>query len=101
MLVFVLSSMLGMGLVLFTVKAIKPNLRWPDRALKIAFWGINIGLGAMTIISILPVGLMQTWAAVEHGYWYARSSEFLHTGPRNAVVRKPGRPRRIGRASAS
>lgn len=27
----------------------------------------------------LPVGLMQTWASVEHRYWYARSSEFLQT----------------------
>jgi nitric oxide reductase subunit B len=23
---------------------------------------------------------MQTWAAVEHGYWYARSPEFLQNG---------------------
>ena len=22
---------------------------------------------------------MQTWASVEHGYWYARSAEFLQT----------------------
>jgi nitric oxide reductase subunit B len=22
---------------------------------------------------------MQTWASVDHGYWYARSSEFLQT----------------------
>jgi nitric oxide reductase subunit B len=27
----------------------------------------------------LPVGLLQTWAAVRVGYWYARSAEFLHT----------------------
>jgi nitric oxide reductase subunit B len=72
-------GMLGMGLVLFTVKAMKPGLRWPDRMLKIAFWGINIGLGAMVLISVLPVGLLQTWASVEHGYWYARSAEFLHS----------------------
>ena len=25
------------------------------------------------------MGLMQTWASVEHGYWYARSSEFMQT----------------------
>jgi nitric oxide reductase subunit B len=25
------------------------------------------------------VGLLQTWASVDKGYWYARSSEFLHT----------------------
>jgi len=37
-------------------------------------------LMAMVTISLLPVGLMQTWASVEHGYWYARSPEFLQTG---------------------
>jgi nitric oxide reductase subunit B len=30
-------------------------------------------------LSLLPVGLMQTWASVEHGYWYARSGEFMQT----------------------
>jgi nitric oxide reductase subunit B len=35
---------------------------------------------AMVVISLLPVGLMQTWASVEHGYWYARSPEFLQQG---------------------
>jgi len=72
-------GMLGMGLVLFTVKALRPALRWPDRLLTFAFWGINLGLGAMVLISVLPVGLLQTWAAVDEGYWYARSPEFLHT----------------------
>ena len=33
----------------------------------------------MVLISVLPVGLMQTWASVEHGMWYARSAEFLQT----------------------
>ena len=72
-------GMLGMGLVLFTVKSLRPNLVWPDRLLKVAFWSINLGLGAMVLLSVLPVGLLQTWAAVAHGYWYARSAEFLHT----------------------
>ncbi len=31
----------------------------------------------MVIVSLLPVGLLQTWASVEHGMWYARSAEFL------------------------
>ena len=41
--------------------------------------GLNGGLLAMCVLSLLPVGLMQTWASVEHGYWYARSSEFMQT----------------------
>jgi nitric oxide reductase subunit B len=72
-------GMLGMGLVLFTVKAVRPTLTWPDRLLRFAFWSINLGLAAMVLLSVLPVGLAQTWASVEHGYWYARSAEFLHT----------------------
>jgi nitric oxide reductase subunit B len=74
-------GMLGLGLVLFTVKSLRPALVWPDRLLKVAFWTINLGLGAMVMISVLPVGLLQTWAAIDVGYWYARSAEFLHTGP--------------------
>ena len=31
----------------------------------------------MTVISILPIGLFQTWASISQGYWYARSAEFL------------------------
>ncbi len=31
------------------------------------------------MLNAAPVGLMQTWASAEHGYWYARSSEFMQT----------------------
>lgn len=34
---------------------------------------------AMCVLSLLPVGLLQTKASVETGYWYARSSEFMQT----------------------
>src|SRR5690606_32786073 len=42
-----------------------------------AFWAINIGLALMVLLSILPIGLMQTWASVDVGMWYARSAEFM------------------------
>jgi nitric oxide reductase subunit B len=73
-------GMLGLGLVLFTIKALRPALVWPERSLEVAFWTINLGLGAMVLISVLPVGLLQTRAAIEVGYWYARSAEFLQGG---------------------
>ena len=34
-------------------------------------------------LSLLPVGLIQAWASVEHGMWYARSAEFTQTGLMN------------------
>ena len=33
----------------------------------------------MVTLSLLPVGLLQTWASVDRGYAYARSAEFLQT----------------------
>jgi len=72
-------GMLGMGLMLFSLRALRPGRPWRDGLINFAFWSMNIGLLAMVLLSLLPVGLMQTWASVEHGYWYARSAEFLQT----------------------
>jgi nitric oxide reductase subunit B len=73
-------GMLGIGLMLFSLRALDPRAEWKEGLVKFGFWATNIGLMAMVTISLLPVGLMQTWASVEHGYWYARSPEFLQTG---------------------
>ncbi len=72
-------GMLGIGLMLFCFKAIAARRVWRTHFLSYAFWSINLGLALMVLISVLPVGLMQTWASVEHGMWYARSAEFLQT----------------------
>jgi len=72
-------GMLGIGLMLVCLRALVPGVEWKDGLLKFAFWGMNGGLMAMCVLSLLPVGLMQTWASVEHGYWYARSAEFMQT----------------------
>ncbi len=66
-------------LMLFCLRALRPGLQWKERPLAIAFWSINVGLAAMVVLSMLPVGLMQAWASVEYGTWYARSAEFLQT----------------------
>ena len=72
-------GMLGQGLTLFCLRALRPGLKWRDRPLAIAFWCINGGLALMVLLSMLPVGLLQAWASVEVGTWYARSAEFLQT----------------------
>jgi nitric oxide reductase subunit B len=70
-------GMLGIGLMLVCLRAMNPAAKWKENWLKSSFWLMNIGLFSMCVFSLLPVGLMQTWASVNHGYWYARSSEFL------------------------
>jgi nitric oxide reductase subunit B len=72
-------GMLGIGLMLFCLKAMNPGIKWNEKILKFSFWAMNLGLAAMVLFSLLPVGLLQTWASVDQGYWYARSPEFLKT----------------------
>jgi nitric oxide reductase subunit B len=72
-------GMLGIGLMLFCLRGLTRQENWNSRTLAFSFWSLNIGLALMVIVSLLPVGLLQTWASVEHGMWYARSAEFLQT----------------------
>ena len=69
---------LGIGLMLFVLRDMNLKKEWKDGPIKFAFWAINIGLLLMVLISVLPVGLAQTWASVKYGLWYARSAEFMH-----------------------
>ncbi len=70
-------GMLGIGLMLFVLKAMDVKKVWKEGVIKFAFWSINIGLALMVLLSVLPIGLAQTWVSVEVGLWYARSAEFM------------------------
>jgi len=72
-------GMLGIGLMLICLRVLIPGKEWKDGLLRFSFWSLNGGLMAMCVLSLLPVGLLQTQASVEHSYWYARSSEFMQT----------------------
>jgi nitric oxide reductase subunit B len=50
---------------------------WDARLLKVAFWCLNIGLALMAALTLLPLGTMQLFAAIDHGYAFARSAEFM------------------------
>jgi len=70
-------GMLGLGLMLFCLRGLTARRVWKTKLLSLSFWSINIGLALMVLLSLLPIGLMQTWASVQHGMWYARSAEFM------------------------
>lgn len=85
-------GMLGLGLMLFCIRALQPTAHWNEKLVAFAFWTINGGLMAMVVLSVLPVGLVQTWASVEHGYAYARSPELMQQPFMNVLrwMRVPG-----------
>lgn len=72
-------GMLGIGLMLLSLRLLTVRAEWRTGVISFSFACMNIGLALMVVLSLLPVGLLQTWASVEHGMWYARSAEFLQT----------------------
>ncbi|MDP7321532.1 MAG: nitric-oxide reductase large subunit [Bacteriovoracaceae bacterium] len=72
-------GLLSLGLVLFIVQTTFQERKWNDKIMGYGFWGMNIGLGLMIILSLLPIGLIQFDASLEVGLWYARGSEVMQS----------------------
>jgi nitric oxide reductase subunit B len=70
-------GMLGIALLQFALRGLRGQVAWDARALKVGFWCLDIGLALMALLTLLPLGTMQLLAAIEHGYAYARSAEFM------------------------
>lgn len=85
-------GMLGIGLMLFCFRGMAPNFKWNRTWMNWSFWGLNLGLVLMILFALLPAGLWQTYNANVHGYWYARSAEFIHSPIMETLVwlRVPG-----------
>jgi len=68
-------GMLALALMVFVLRQTTDVARWPavERYVRIGFWGSNIGLALMVILSLFPAGVLQVWDVLQHGYWHARS----------------------------
>ncbi len=85
-------GMLAVGLAIFCLRYMVPQDRWSDRAAKISFWSLNIGLAWMVFASLFPLGIIQLYHSVRYGYYDARTLQYL-TGHLNALIewmRLPG-----------
>lgn len=72
-------GLLSLGLMLLIMRRLSGNKLWREGPLAYAFWAMNVGLALMVAISLLPIGLMQTWESIETGLWSARSADFLQS----------------------
>ena len=54
---------------------------WPSlsRLIRIAFYGLNVGLAMMVVLSLFPGGIMQVHDVIQNGYWHARSLAYTAT----------------------
>ena len=85
-------GMLGIGLMLYCLRGLTDVRLWNQKLLQVTFWSLNVGLAMMTFLSLLPQGLLQTYASYSESYAYARSAEFIHSPVMEALVwaRVPG-----------
>jgi nitric oxide reductase subunit B len=85
-------GMLAVGLALFCLRYLIPEKYWSDRAAKVSFWSLNLGLAWMVFASLFPLGLLQLYHSVSAGYFDARSLKFIsiHTNALLEWLRFPG-----------
>ena len=85
-------GMLAVGLALFCLRYMIPERLWSDRAAKISFWSLNLGLVWMVFATLFPLGLIQLYHSVSVSYFDARSLGFISSST-NALfewLRLPG-----------
>jgi nitric oxide reductase subunit B len=72
-------GMLGMALLTFALRQVLNDKQWAgiEKYIRIGFWGLNVGLLLMVLITLFPGGVLQMVDVVNNGYWHARSQAFL------------------------
>jgi nitric oxide reductase subunit B len=87
-------GMLAIALMTFVLRESTSDATWAraERFIKCGFWGLNIGLAMMLLLSLFPSGVLQLRDVVENGYWHARSLAYTsQTLPRLLEwMRTPG-----------
>ncbi|HNX50875.1 MAG TPA: cbb3-type cytochrome c oxidase subunit I [Thermoanaerobaculaceae bacterium] len=78
-------GMLSIALLLFSWRGMVQREAWNDKLLKVSFWGLNAGLLLMTLGTLFPVGIAQTWTAYKDGLWAARDASFFERGLVQAI----------------
>ncbi len=69
-------GMLAIALALFSLRNIVEPRYWKEKWLMTGFWGLNIGLMGMIVVTLVPIGVMQAYESFNNGFWSARSLEF-------------------------
>jgi nitric oxide reductase subunit B len=72
-------GMLAIALMVFVLRQTSDDARWSniEKYIRVAFWGTNIGLAMMVTMSLFPSGVLQVLDVVQHGYWHARSFDYI------------------------
>ncbi|MBZ0159670.1 MAG: cbb3-type cytochrome c oxidase subunit I [bacterium] len=73
-------GMLALALMVLAFRQVLDEQQWQrvEKYVRVSFWGLNIGLALMVILSLFPGGVLQLWDVLTNGYWHARGPEFMN-----------------------
>jgi nitric oxide reductase subunit B len=87
-------GMLAIALMVFSVRHVSTESQWAglQKYFKFSFWGLNIGLAMMVVLSLFPGGIMQLLDVLHNGYWHARSLNYTGQSTARLIewLRTPG-----------
>ncbi len=87
-------GMLALALMVFVLRQTSTDERWAgiEKYIRVGFWGTNIGLALMVVLSLFPGGVLQVWDVVQHGYWHARALDYIGSSRSHMLewMRLPG-----------
>ncbi len=85
-------GMLALGFFMFVARYFVPRDAGSERAMKLSFWSLNIGLGMMLFVNLVPMGILQLSDSFANGYWHAREPEFFQQPAARVIewLRLPG-----------
>lgn len=70
-------GMLAIGFFMFVARYFIPRDKASERAMRISFWSLNLGLAWMLFANLFPVGYLQLADSLQNSYWHARRLEFF------------------------
>jgi nitric oxide reductase subunit B len=72
-------GMLALALMTFVLRQTSTDAAWHgmEKYIKVGFWGTNVGLALMVVLSLFPSGILQVWDVVQNGYWHARGLDYI------------------------
>ncbi|MEO8154133.1 MAG: cbb3-type cytochrome c oxidase subunit I [Rhizobacter sp.] len=87
-------GMLAIALTVFVLRQTSSDAHWLriEKYIRCAFWGTNVGLAMMVVMSLFPGGLLQVWDVLQNGYWHARSLDYIGSERSHLIewLRMPG-----------
>src|SRR5262245_46510423 len=85
-------GMMAVGLALFCLRYIVPESRWSDKAARLGFWSLNLGLAWVVFASLFPLGMLQFYRSISVSYYDARTLNYIGSRGNSILewLRMPG-----------